>query len=474
MLMHEKPCLIPIINAFYNVLNLSFQVRNRHVLRLISTSLFVLICISSGICMLLLRHVLLLDNEKRSLDIKTKLTSNQALEKMDSETNDNKVKRDLDNKTLAINDERKKLLHSVRKRLNDLTSNASTLNVSQEIVKERPLTKSEDWYFKPRRSKVNLNEFKFMISGKNICKESNRPFLLVLIMSVHSHMDMREAIRKTWGSIANTASWPLVGNVKERVKLVFLFGKGRSKLRDGLVEQESKLFGDVVQADFVDSYFNLTRKILTGIRWISMFCPGAKFVLKADEDVFVHIPNLIKMLKDRPAKLEGMIYGHTHENATVLRKGKWAVEKEIFPFKTYPTYTCGNTYVLSGNIIRSIYNTSQYLPFLNIEDVFVTGITRKSLNIPISHIHGFTYWYQKKPKPCEFKNSKRISATRVDDTLQYSIWEGLKDKQLKDCYKLVKRKIKTRPENTDLHMNNNFRDDHIYYNSSGGTFYVVK
>lgn len=374
----------------------------------------------------------------------------------------------------VLNETKKQLLRSVRERLSNLTSLGKLVNVSKEIVKESPLSKSEDSYYKLRDTEINQNEFQFMISGRTICKDSNQPFLVILIMSVHTHIDTREAIRNTWASVAKSGTWPLIGAVKEKVKLVFLFGKGRSDLKDSIVEQESKIYGDIVQADFVDSYFNLTRKILTGIRWVSLFCPKVKFILKADEDVFVHIPNLIKVLKDRPAKKEGMIYGHTHGNATVLRTGRWAVRKEDFPFEAYPTYACGNTYVISGNTIASIYSSSKFLPFLNIEDVFVTGIARKSLRVPISDIPGFTHWYEKKPKPCEFKNTKRISATKVDDNLQFAIWAGLKDKSLKDCYKPEKTKVVNRPENIFRNMNNNFRDDHIFYNSSSGNFYVVK
>ena len=415
--------------------------------------------------MLLLRHLLLMNPTRADEQFGSMVVSGSS---------DNKRKRDISNETIALNNEKKKLLHSVHERLDDLNNSKLKFNTSFEIVKERPLTQTEDSYYTPRRLKINMNEFKFIISGKRICKESFPPFLLILILSSHSHMDTREAIRKTWGSIASTAAWPLIGGVKESVKLVFLFGRGRSALGDSLVKEESKLYGDVVQADFVDSYFNLTRKILTGLRWASIFCPGAKFILKADEDVFVSIPNLIEVLKERPLPLGGMIYGYVHDNATVLRKGRWAVTMTDFPFKIYPPYTCGNTYVLSGNIIKVIYNISQYLPFLNIEDVFVTGITRKSLGIPISHINGFTHWHDKKPKPCQFKNFKRISATKVDDALQYAIWDGQKDKSLQDCYVPKKRKVITRPEKHYQYINNNFRDDHIYYNNNSGNFYVIK
>ena len=308
------------------------------------------------------------------------------------------------------------------------------------VVKELPTSQPEIKYFKPRPSNINPNEFKFIITGNSICQRTRGPFLLILVLSVHAHIETREVIRNTYGSLVNRSIWPLIGKVKESIKIAFLFGIGRPAFKNSILKKESELYGDIVQADFVDSYFNLTRKVLTGLRWASIFCPHAKFVLKADEDVFVHIPNLINALKSSPTYGDAMIYGHVQPNATVIRKGRWAVAESAFPFEKYPAYTAGNTYVLSGNIIKSIYNASQYIPFIHIEDAFLTGIVRKSLHIRISDITGFTHFSEKKPNACGFKNDVRISATRVTDSLKYEIWQGLKEKRLEDCYKPSKRK----------------------------------
>ena len=308
------------------------------------------------------------------------------------------------------------------------------------IAKERPLNPAETEYLKPRPSKVNPSEFELIITGSNICQENIGPFILILVLSVHAHIETREAIRNTYGRLVSTPIWPLMGKVQENIKLAFLVGIGRPDFKNGIMQKESELYGDIVQADFVDSYFNLTRKVLTGLRWASIFCPRAKFVLKADEDVFVHIPNLINALKSSPTYGDAMIYGHVQPNALVMRSGKWAVNISDFPFKNYPAFAAGNTYVLSGNIIKSLFDGSQYLPLLHIEDAFLTGIVRKSLHIPISDITGFTHWMERRPFPCGFKNDVRISATKVTDPLKYAIWQGLKEKRLENCYTPSKRK----------------------------------
>lgn len=322
-------------------------------------------------------------------------------------------------------------------------------------------------------TRSNLFDFPFIIDGKAICANNSDPFLVIMVLSVHTHVDTRAAIRKTWGRAARPGVWPKIGNLKHNVKLIFLFGKPKTELGNKIVNAESKIYGDIVQADFVDSYFNLTYKTVTGIRWVAEFCPRAHYILKADEDVFVHVYNLLQFLSKREEKRNGVIYGHALHNSDVFREGRWAVTNSAFPLNVYPTYSCGNTYVISGNMAAHIYYTAGLLPYLNIEDVFVTGIVRTFLNAELSDVIGFTHWFEKKPKPCEFKNSVRISATKVADFMQYEIWEGLKNNEA-DCFRIIRtRHVKANRPERGPRMVQMIRDEHIFMNKTNGQFYVL-
>lgn len=327
--------------------------------------------------------------------------------------------------------------------------------------------------YKLNEQRSNNYDFPFIIDGKDVCANGSDPFLVIMVLSVHTHIDTRTAIRKTWGRAADPGLWPKVGALKHTVKLVFLFGTGKTALDNKIVEEESKIYGDIVQAEFVDSYFNLTYKTVMGIRWVAEFCSKAKYILKADEDVFVHVHNLMEFLSKRQENSNGAIYGHALHNSDVFREGRWAVSRKAYPLKVYPTYTCGNTYVISGNMAANIYYTAGLLPYLNIEDVFVTGIVRSFLSAELTDVIGFTHWFEKKPKPCEFKNSIRISATKVQDYMQYSIWEGLKTKEA-DCYKAIQTKhVKINRPERGPRMTQMIRDEHIFMNKTSGQFYVL-
>ncbi|XP_045189481.2 beta-1,3-galactosyltransferase 1-like [Mercenaria mercenaria] len=340
-------------------------------------------------------------------------------------------------------------------------------------VSEIPLNRSafgENYTLSETRS--DIYDFPFIIDGSDICQNTSHPFLVIMVLSVHTHIDTRSAIRNTWGRAANPGVWPKVGVLKQKVKLVFLFGKAKNELGNNIAREESKMYGDIVQADFVDSYFNLTYKTVMGIRWVAEFCKDAKYVLKADEDVFVHVHNLITFLSKREKKNHGVIFGHALIKSDVFREGRWAVSKHAFPLSVYPTYTCGNTYVIPGKMAAHIYYTAGLLPYLNIEDVFVTGIVRMFLNAELVDVMGFTHWFEKKPRPCEFKNQIRISATKVTDNMQNGIWEGLKTKEA-DCYKVIRVKHVNQNRPDSFARSKLIRDEHIFMNKTNGKFFVL-
>lgn len=61
---------------------------------------------------------------------------------------------------------------------------------------------------------------------------------------------------------------------------------------------ESKNYGDIVQADFIDNYFNNTIKTMMGFNWIVKYCPNSSFYLFSDDDMYVSIKNLLRFVRN--------------------------------------------------------------------------------------------------------------------------------------------------------------------------------
>ena len=64
------------------------------------------------------------------------------------------------------------------------------------------------------------------------------------------------------------------------------------------VSEEYREFGDIVQGDFVDSYYNNTIKTMMGLRWAVEACPKARFYTFVDDDYYVSTRNLLRFLRN--------------------------------------------------------------------------------------------------------------------------------------------------------------------------------
>lgn len=156
-----------------------------------------------------------------------------------------------------------------------------------------------------------------------------------------------------------------------------------------------------------------------GYKWVLRFCPGAKFVMKADDDAFVDVYRVVKVLR------EALVHGTSsvapvplmtlnselsssqaanqaaavHHQSTNIprnvmscsifpngtipkRDGKWSLTFDQYPYSTFPPYCSGVAYFASIDVVFDILAGSQQVePVIQIDDVFVTGIITSSMRI---------------------------------------------------------------------------------------------
>jgi len=92
-------------------------------------------------------------------------------------------------------------------------------------------------YFRPRSQRINTFRRRLLKNGDRVC--SDRTFVVVVVHSLHTHVDRRAAIRETWGGAAVSGVWP--HSLSRVCKTVFslsiccvlmLASTGLSKLND--------------------------------------------------------------------------------------------------------------------------------------------------------------------------------------------------------------------------------------------------
>lgn len=130
-----------------------------------------------------------------------------------------------------------------------------------------------------------------------------------------------------------------------------------------------------------------------GMEWVSLKCHNATFILKVDDDVVFHINQTYDTLaKWNVADRYRFLMGHIMENEMPIRNAlsKWYVSKYEYLRDYYPPFLSGLYYITTPKTAyRIIQEAKRYVKhqrYLWIDDVFITGLLSKALNITLSQL----------------------------------------------------------------------------------------
>lgn len=256
------------------------------------------------------------------------------------------------------------------------------------------------------------------------CKQKP-PFLVLLVTSSHRQLVARMAIRKTWGRETTVQG--------QLVRTFFLLGASESTDEMEATTKESEEHRDIIQKDFKDVYFNLTLKTMMGLEWVYHFCPQAAFVMKTDSDMFVNVGYLTELLLKKN-KTSRFFTGYIkpHDSPIRQRFNKWFVSKFEYPWDRYPPFCSGTGYVLSSDAAIQVYNVSESVPFIKLEDVFV-GLCLAKLKIRPEELHTKQTFFPGglRFSVCRFQKIVACHFMKPQDLLIY--WQALESSQERDC-----------------------------------------
>ncbi|XP_074594597.1 beta-1,3-galactosyltransferase 5-like [Brevipalpus obovatus] len=247
--------------------------------------------------------------------------------------------------------------------------------------------------------------------------------LTVIVHTSLSHFERRQIIRDTWGGWLRDNGQQvffIIGSSNQST----ILHEVRQKLR-----KEHQLYGDIIEYDFIDSYRNLTLKTLLTLRFFnekilklrtkgkqvrwSLNCtnPAAivepmlrrtQYLLKTDDDVVYHPGHLLRWRDYVPEKImgtpndtkyyRGIIVGNVipHIAPNRNKASKYVMSEEMYPGKKYPNFVSGTGYLMSEDVVRSLFITAvltKRCKFLPLEDVFLGLCATKSVKM----IDPYTY-----------------------------------------------------------------------------------
>ena len=229
---------------------------------------------------------------------------------------------------------------------------------------------------------IQPNHNTFEIVPKGVCdNNSDQPLLLIVVTSAIKNGKARQAIRDTLSKDAVQYTG--------QIKVIFLLGimsnsdPEQNRILEGDVGIEAIQFGDVLQASFIDSYYRLTIKSLSMLKFFSNHCRSrVKYLMKVDDDTYINVKEVLKLISDNTEL--NLLTGNLISKAAPMTSGKWyAPPHMLSPYikgSTYPDYLSGTTYLMSHTTAEILYRTSMLTPAFHLEDVYITGILPEAYN----------------------------------------------------------------------------------------------
>lgn len=146
---------------------------------------------------------------------------------------------------------------------------------------------------KPAVAPINEYNYPFLIENQQKCVDpAYRTFRVVYIVkSAIENFERRSAIRHSWGFEKRFFDVPS--------RTVFILGVPRHDDElQAKVKIEAAKYKDIVQADFIDSYYNNTIKSMVGFKWLVKHCSNSKFYMFVDDDIYVSVKNVLRFIRN--------------------------------------------------------------------------------------------------------------------------------------------------------------------------------
>ncbi|XP_063811116.1 beta-1,3-galactosyltransferase 5-like [Pseudophryne corroboree] len=202
--------------------------------------------------------------------------------------------------------------------------------------------------------------------------------LLILVTSHHSHHSSRKAIRRSWAYQAEGSTHPW--------QVVFLVGRTVDVELDWRVYNEHAVHGDILMGNYMDTYRNLTLKVMHGMKWAAERC-HPQYILKTDDDCFIntdYLPSLLGQHSPGTLLYVGSVF--PEGKRVVIREptSKWYVAERDYKRDLYPPYASGIGYMLSLDVAMVIIGLAEIVPAIPVEDAYIGILAERARVRPLS------------------------------------------------------------------------------------------
>ncbi|XP_077485889.1 beta-1,3-galactosyltransferase 5-like isoform X2 [Amblyomma americanum] len=241
---------------------------------------------------------------------------------------------------------------------------------------------------------------------------------LVVVHSAPHHFEHRSAIRATWARDASLS----FGSGDDGVDIVVLFAMGkpspspRQQQTQVRIASEAALHQDIIQGSFPGTFSASLPLNVIMLKWTSLACPQATYVVKVSDDSFVNVRRLREALGATSVR-SSVVYAHIYRKPSV-----WNGHKLTF-VRDNICVACG--YAMSGDAVVGLLNRTLRGGFTSVEHVFWSASHDRVAPLRLVNMQAFstTTGVGSSTFPCGVRDSIASHHLSADD--MHEAWKVL-------------------------------------------------
>ena len=251
--------------------------------------------------------------------------------------------------------------------------------------------------------------------------------VLFMILSSPADEQARTDIRHSWISITEANRAP-------RLRHMFVLGLVEDLYIQRRIDAEQIHYGDILQKDMPEGYRNITVKVVEGLRWATLHCPRAHYIMKVDTDSFVNIASLMSVISSMGPDDSWFGLCRYDKKPERNRAYRLYIPFHLYPPPIFAPFCYGGGYVLTMVAVKGILQVAPNMLLIS-EDVFI-GLCLRELRLQkdfqhrIRDVSGFM-----KISPTD------ICADGCDNLLSAVVWHKTSSHAMecawKRCFKQV-------------------------------------
>ena len=152
------------------------------------------------------------------------------------------------------------------------------------------------------------------------------------------------------------------------VRFIFIMGKSNSSELNHRVNYEATRNKDVFQVEVLDSQQNATQVLMQAFRWATMSCSTTKYIVRAHDDSFFYLKNLVTTVVNLAGEEgKGFYYGSCVDSWEYVRNSSspFFVPKEMADDAIRWSWCSGSGFVVSADLAPLISISSFFAPWIS-------------------------------------------------------------------------------------------------------------